>query len=168
MAGALLTFGIGVPSAGADPNRSDMRFMREAARGGMAEVKLGQLALDRGASERVRHFGQRMIDDHSKANDRLKDIASRERVDLPTDIGAKNQALYDRLSSLHGAAFDAAYIRNMKMDHAEDIAAFRSEKNGGHDRAVRRFASETLPIVQEHYNMISDMSRNRRMRMNRM
>ncbi|HLJ55390.1 MAG TPA: DUF4142 domain-containing protein, partial [Chthonomonadaceae bacterium] len=103
LAGALISFGLGAAApANAELSRSDIRWMREAARGGMAEVKLGELAVSNGASERVRHFGQRMIDDHSKANDRLKEIAAREHADLPGDIGAKNQATYDRLASLHG------------------------------------------------------------------
>jgi len=148
-------------------SRSDIRFMREAAQGGMAEVRLGQLAVRRASSERVRRFGQRMIDDHSKANDELRDLAARKGVTLPATFGAAHRAMYDRLARLHGAAFDAAYIRNMRMDHQEDVSAFRTESNAGRDPDVRQFASKTLPIIREHYRMVSDMA-SRRWRMGRM
>ena|ERR1051326_6696527 len=147
--------------ASADPSRSDIRFMREAAQGGMAEVRMGELAKERGATDRVREFGQRMIDDHSKANDDLKDLASRKGVTLPADIGADNRAVLSQLRRLHGSAFDAAYIRHMRMDHQMDVAAFRREAENGRDPDVRHFAQDKLPIIRDHYNQISRMAEHR-------
>lgn len=162
---------VGTLASAQGPSRSDIRFMREAAQGGMAEVRLGELATRRGASERVRGFGQHMIDDHSKANDNLREIAIRKGVTLPPDIGAEHRAVLARLSRLHGVAFDAAYIRDMKLDHQQDIAAFRAEAASGRDEAIRRFAERTLPTLRDHYSMVKDISshmRERRMRMGRM
>jgi putative membrane protein len=82
----------------------DAHFAKEAAQGGMAEVKLGQLAQEKGSNDSVKSFGKRMVDDHSKANDKLKEVASRESITLPNDLSAKDQATYDRLSKLNGAA----------------------------------------------------------------
>jgi putative membrane protein len=105
----------------------DAHFAKEAAQGGMAEVKLGQLAEEKGSSDSVKSFGKRMVDDHSKAGDKLKEVASRENITLPTDISAKDQATYDRLSKLNGAAFDRAYARDMVKDHETDVMAFKKE-----------------------------------------
>ena len=88
---------------------SDAHFAKEEAQGGMAEVKLGQLAEEKGSNDTVKSFGKRMVEDHSKAGDKLKEVASRESITLPTDISAKDQATYDRLAKLNGAAFDRAY-----------------------------------------------------------
>jgi putative membrane protein len=136
---------------------SDAHFAKEAAQGGMAEVKLGQLAQEKGNNESVKGFGKRMVDDHSKAGDKLKEIASRESVTLPTDISAKDQATYDRLSKLNGAAFDRAYARDMVKDHEADVAAFQKEANGGKDDSLKSFASETLPTLQDHLNQAKKM-----------
>jgi putative membrane protein len=57
-------------------------FMQEAASGGLVEVKLGKIAAQRASSSDVKEFGQRMVTDHTKANDELKDIASRKNVTL--------------------------------------------------------------------------------------
>src|ERR1035438_9283123 len=54
---------------------NDTQFAKKAAQGGMAEVKMGQLAQEKGTSDAVKKFGQRMVDDHSKAGDDLKKAA---------------------------------------------------------------------------------------------
>jgi putative membrane protein len=139
------------------PAMGDAHFAKEAAQGGMAEVKLGQLAQEKGANDSVKSFGKRMVDDHSKAGDKLKEVTSRENITLPTDISAKDQATYDRLSKLNGAAFDRAYARDMVKDHETDVAAFQKEANTGKDDSLKGFASETLPTLQDHLKQAKEM-----------
>jgi len=136
---------------------SDAHFAKEAAQGGMAEVKLGQLAAEKGSNDSVKSFGKRMVDDHSKAGDKLKEVASRESITLPTDMSAKDQATYDRLAKLNGAAFDRAYARDMVKDHETDVAAFQKEANAGREDSLKSFASETLPILQDHLKQAKEM-----------
>jgi putative membrane protein len=149
----------GTPAAKSRPAVGDAHFAKEAAQGGMAEVKLGQLAQDKGSSDSVKSFGKQMVDDHTKAGDKLKEVASRENITLPTDISAKDQATYDRLSKLNGAAFDRAYARDMVKDHETDVAAFQKEANSGRDDSLKGFASETLPTLQDHLKQAKEMMR---------
>jgi len=144
-------------AAKSKPAMGDTHFAKEAAQGGMAEVKLGQLAQDKGSSDSVKSFGKRMVDDHSKAGDKLKEVAARESITLPTDISPKDQATYDRLSKLNGAAFDRAYARDMVKDHETDVAAFQKEANAGKDDALKSFASETLPTLEDHLKQAKEM-----------
>lgn len=137
---------------------SDMMFVKEAASGGMAEVQLGKLAQDKASSQDVKDFGKKMVDDHSKANDDLKSVASKDNLTLPTAVDAKDQALYDRLSKLSGDAFDRAYVAAMVRDHRKDVAAFQREANNGKNADVKDFASRTLPTLQEHLKMIEGIS----------
>ena len=135
----------------------DVHFAKEAAQGGMAEVKLGQLAQEKGSSDTVKTFGKRMVDDHSKAGDKLKEVASHESITLPSDLSAKDQATYVRLSKLNGAAFDRAYARDMVKDHETDVAAFQKEANAGKNDSLKSFASETLPALQDHLKQAKEM-----------
>src|SRR6202051_2133179 len=139
------------------PAMGDAHFAKEAAQGGMAEVKLGQLAQEKGSSDSLKSFGKRMVDDHSKAGDKLKEVASRESITLPNDLSAKDQATYDRLAKLNGAAFDRAYARDMVKDHETDIAAFQKEASAGKDESLKSFASETLPTLQDHLKQAKEM-----------
>ncbi len=131
----------------------DSTFATKAAQGGMAEVKLGELAKEHASSSDVKTFGQRMIDDHTKANDELKTVASKKGITLPTDIDAKDQATYDRLSKLNGAAFDRAYMRDMVSDHRTDISEFKKEASSGTDPDLKEFASKTLPTLESHLQL---------------
>ena len=132
----------------------DTAFAVKAAQGGLAEVKLGRLAADNGSSPDVKAFGQQMVDDHSKANDQLKSVAESEGMTLPTDINQKQQAMYDRLSKLSGDQFDSAYVKDMIMDHQEDVKDFRKEAQSGTDEKIKSFAAETLPVIQGHLDKL--------------
>ena len=137
----------------------DVVFAKKAAAGGMAEVKLGQLAQEKGSSEAVKAFGKRMELDHSKADDELKEVASKSNIDLPPDLNKKDQATYDRLSKLSGAAFDRAYAQDMVTDHQEDIAEFKKEAGGGQNEDIKKFASSTLPTLEDHLRQAREMEK---------
>lgn len=128
-------------------------FAREAANGGMSEVELGRLAVERGTSPAVKAFGQQMVDDHSKANVELQTIAGQAGVTLPGQIDAKEKATYARLSALSGAAFDHAYIDDMIQDHKADIAAFEKASHASSDSPFKKFAADKLPTLREHLKM---------------
>ncbi len=149
--------GVNMPDTTANNALSDADFAREAAEGGMAEVKLGQLAEDKGSSQAVKDFGRRMVDDHSQANEKLKTIADAEHLSIPTALDKHDQAVYDKLSKLSGDVFDRAYARDMVKDHQSDVEAFRQEASNGRDEGIKTFASETLPTLQDHLKMAREM-----------
>ena len=144
---AMLLFADGMMS------KADKTFAMKAAQGGMAEVQLGQLAVDKGSSQKVKDFGQKMVDDHTKANDKLKSIAAKQNLTLPTSLSTKDQALKDKLSKLSGATFDKAYMSSMVKDHQMDVADFQKEANSGSDSDLKNFASQTLPTLEQHMDM---------------
>jgi putative membrane protein len=91
-----------------------------------------------------------MVDDHSKANDQLKQLAANKGVDLPSSLDAKDEATRTRLSKLSGDAFDRAYMKDMVADHTKDVSEFRRESQSAKDPDVKNFASQTLPTLEDH------------------
>jgi putative membrane protein len=144
--------------AASDTPMKDQKFAKAAATGGMAEVKLGQLAVEKADSSKVKDFGKRMVADHSKANEKLKSIAGEKSISLPSDVSAKDKALYDRLSAMSGANFDKAYMSAMLKDHKTAVADFEQEANSGSDEKIKSFASDTLPTLKEHLQMATDVA----------
>jgi len=138
---------------------SDQTFVTKAAAGGLAEVDLGKLAQEKGASQQVKSFGKRMVDDHSRANDELKALAKSKNITLPADLDTHDRAEHDRLAKLSGAAFDRAYMRAMLTDHREDVNEFRHESTTGKDTDIKAFASKTLPTLEDHLKMAQDTNR---------
>lgn len=128
----------------------DNMFVKKAAQGNLAEVQLGQLALQKSSSPQVKQFAQRMIDDHSKAEDQLKQVASQDNVTLPDSPNAQQKATKDRLEKLSGSQFDRAYMRDMVTDHTKDVSEFKMEAKNAKDPAVKNFAAQTAPILESH------------------
>jgi putative membrane protein len=101
-----LSVGVAVAQKSATKvSSADKTFIQEAAQGGAAEVQLGRLAAQRGSSEQVKQFGQRMVDDHSRANDQLKALAQNKGIDVPSGLSAKDQAFASKLEKLSGPQF---------------------------------------------------------------
>lgn len=135
---------------------ADAAFVKEAAVGGMAEVELGNLAKEKAASNDVKQFGDRMVTDHSRAGDELKQWAQQKNVTLPAELDAKHKALRARLSKLSGDAFDKAYMREMLADHRQDVAAFKRESTTAKDADLKAWAAKTLPTLQEHLKLAEE------------
>lgn len=135
----------------------DRTFIMKAAQGGTTEVQLGQLAVSKSDGRRVQQFGQRMIQDHSAANNKLMTVAANFGIQLPSDprraMGADGRATYDQLSALHGDQFARAYMNDMVRDHHKDIALFQREARYGRNAQVRQFARNTLPTLENHLAM---------------
>jgi len=129
--------------------RGDRKFIEEAAKGGMAEVQLGKLAAEKAENPQVKQFGQRMVDDHSKANSQLQQLASTKNVSLPQDIDRSTQREYDRLQKLSGTQFDREYMKHMVSDHKKDVKEFQKEAKSAKDPDVKNFAQTTLPTLEE-------------------
>jgi len=129
---------------------SDFKFVTDANQGGMEEVQLGELAKQRASNPAVREFGERMITDHQKANDNLKQIVQRKGALVPTSLSRHETSRLDRLQKLSGAEFDKAYISDMVTDHKKDVKEFEKAAKNLSDPELKTFAENKLPILQEH------------------
>lgn len=133
-------------ASGGDSSLSekDKTFMKKAAKGGVMEVTMGQMAEQKAQSEDVKSFGKRMVTDHGKANDELKSIASKKGFQLP--------------SKEHTGKWtsDKAYIDMMVKDHEKDLAEFKEEANSGSDPDVKKFADDTAKMIQEHLDLAKE------------
>lgn len=137
----------------------DRKFMMQAASGGMAEVALARLATERAASDAVKQYAQHMIDDHTRANDELMQLAASKGVTLPTTPDAKHQAMLAKMQALSGAAFDREYIRSAGIKaHMQMQKLFQKESTGGRDADTKAWAARTLPAVQDHLRMAQSMN----------
>ena len=132
-------------------------FVNDAATGGMMEVELGNLATQKAKSQRVKDFGRMMVDDHTNANNNLKEIASRKNIDVPAVITDDQKKDMDKLSKKSGADFDKAYVDMMVEDHKKDIAAFKKAAGSVSDNDIKNFATTTLPTLQKHLDSIQSI-----------
>jgi len=139
----------GLPAAQAQNlSAQDQKFIQDAAKGGMMEVQMGRLAMEKGQSQAVKNLSQRLIDDHSKGNRELEALAKRKGVTLPPDDAKMVYAM--PLASKSGADFDREFARALVEDHQKDIVAFEKQASSGSDADVKNWAKETLPTLRAH------------------
>lgn len=134
-------------------DRGDRQFVEKAAQGGMMEVQLGQAAQQKASNAQVKSFGERMAQDHGKANDELKKIAGAKGLTVPTAMERSHMRDMERLQKLSGAEFDREYMKHMVADHKKDISAFEKQAKSGKDAELKAFAAKTLPTLQAHLKL---------------
>ena len=137
----------------------DKMFLRKAAEGGIAEVKLGQLAAQKANSDDVKAFGQKMVDDHTKLNTDIAQVADSMGVMLPKSMNKEDQAEYDKLNGLSGNDFDVEYLSFMVKDHHQDLRAFRIEAASHADPALHDAVVQAEGVIHDHKVMVDKLAR---------
>ena len=128
----------------------DRKFMEKAALGSMMEVQLGEMAKENAGDDEVKAFGERMVTDHSKANEQLKELAAEKKVNLPAELDEKHMEKVDKLKDKTGAEFDSKYMTLMVKDHQEDVEKFRKQAQEGNDPELKQFAADTVKVLEGH------------------
>jgi putative membrane protein len=148
-----------VLAVGCSSAKDSSKFAANAAQGGMAEVEMGRLASEKAQNAAVKEFGQRMVADHSRANEELKGAASKKGIQLPADLNSHQKSEMEKLSKLSGPDFDKAYMSAMLKDHEEDVKAFQTQANQGTDPEIKAFAAKALPTLQAHLQLARDTAK---------
>jgi putative membrane protein len=152
----LLMTGLAIsPARAGNPELSaqDEEFLMHAAKGGMAEVKMGRVAAQQAKSPKVKEFAQHMIQDHTASNEELTGLASDLGVTPPQSVGSEHQKMLSQLSELSGAKFDQQYVIGQLKSHREMISIFKQQLEEGKNKELKQFAKDTLPTLQEHLTM---------------
>lgn len=152
---ALLAMGV---RAADDERIDDAAFVKKACSAGMAEVKAGDLALQKAHEAKVKNFAQRIVDDHTKANRQLEELASRKGWVLPKTIDDHCQKEIDKLSGATAQEFDRMYLQGQLKAHEAAVKLFQHEAQSGQDADLKAWASKTLPTLREHLQMAKDAS----------
>jgi len=135
-------------SSGKGLSDADKTFMMNAAKGGMMEVHMGQMGLERGSSPAVKALSQHLVNDHTAANKELAALAKQKGVSLPGDDAQMAASM--PFATKSGDDFDKAFARTAVEDHQKDIAAFEKEASSGTDPDLKNWATKTLPTLRAH------------------
>lgn len=134
-------------------------FLRDAAQSDVFEERMGQYAADHAAMDEVKQLGRQMAVDHEADLKNIEQLASEHGLDLmkhDTEISPQQKETYDRLTSLHGVAFDKEYTKLELSVHNRQISEYMRERDLAADEAVKDYAAKTLPSLQEHKKMATE------------
>ena len=139
----------------------DKLFLRTAVEANLLQIKLGQLAAQKGSTADVKDFGTE--DGHRSRRDQRRSRSYRRLhgVMVPKKISKEDQAAYDKLNALSGTAFDTAYITLMVNDHHQDLRDYRQEFISATDPTLKDAVLKSAKVIRDHMMMIDKMATDR-------
>ena len=149
----------GMQQQAGQPSPLDRMFVKNAMQGGIAEVQLAQLTLQKSSNEQVKQFAQRMVTDHTKLNEQMKPVAQQLGLAVPTEVSKKDKKTLAELQGLSGPAYDQAYIKDMVKDHKKDLSDFQMEASSGQDPTVKDAANQGSQVIAQHLQMIQQLAK---------
>jgi len=155
---SLLILACALPMAVYAADNPDSRFYKDAAEAGLAEVNDATLATQSATDPKLKDFANRMIKDHSAANDKLAALAGRKNLTLPTSPSVGQMATHEKLKLESGQTFDKAYIKDQISAHRAAVRLLRKEISAGKDPDAQDFAKSILPTVEHHLSAIEKIA----------
>ncbi|MCT9931684.1 DUF4142 domain-containing protein [Planotetraspora sp. A-T 1434] len=146
-------------AAAADVNEQDRTFLIQTHQGNLGEIRAGRLAETEGSKKAVREFGTRLVTDHTKLDKVVRQVALQLGVKLPHKPSDKQQAELKQIAVKQGAEFDRAWIAAMIADHKEDLAAIAQQLSKGSSAQVKKIATDSKPVVQDHLQTLQKLQR---------
>jgi len=137
----------------------DKQFVRAATEGGIADIKISELAIQKG-SPAIKDLAQKMLADHTGINKDLGNVADSMGIMLPKRMSKDQQAEYDKLNGLSGKDFDTEYVTYMAQSHFKDLHNFHREASVAADSALQEEAIKALRTMHDHLGLIRDTAKN--------
>lgn len=139
----------------------DKAFVKKALEGSMAEVQMGQLALQKSNDDQVKQFAQRMVDDHGKMVDQMKPVAQQMGVKVPDGPSKGQMKNMDKMKALSGDAFDHAYIKDMVKDHKGDDNDFKLEAQSTQNPQLKQMVMQSDQMIESHLQQIEQIAKSK-------
>jgi putative membrane protein len=137
---------------------ADKVFVKNALQGSVAEIQLGQLALQKSSNDDVKQFAQKMIDDHTKLDDQMKQVAQQMKVKVPDSPSSKDKSAIAKLQALNGDEFDKAYIKDMMKNYQQDAKDFKQEAQNTDNSFLKQVVSQDAQVISEHLQKIQEIA----------
>jgi putative membrane protein len=136
----------------------DQEMMEDIAHANLAEISTGKMALEKGQSDAVKKMAQKMIDDHTRAQEELEKLASSKGVKLPTETDVQHKTMATALEGLSGKAFDEQYIKRVGVgDHQRTHDLLKKVSTQAKDPQLKAYAAKTIKGVDSHLAMAKKM-----------
>jgi putative membrane protein len=139
-------------SAGTDT--ATRNFIINASIAGVQEISAGKLASEKAVDPEVKSFGNKMVADHTKAENQLLEVAKKKGYQLPANATGPT-APNPMLKNASGKDFDRVYVHMMAPDHRSAVVLFQKYAVTGKDPDIKAFARQTLPTLKEHLALIT-------------
>ncbi len=138
---------------------SDSEFLNQAIAGGNGTITLAKLALERASSPKVKQAAQEMLTDHTAMQGELKQVAQTTGTKYEDVASPESTQAAQQLSSLHGSAFDKAFVADLIRMHQTEVSLFQGEAENAKVEPVMHVAGTQLPKLEAHLHALEALQR---------
>lgn len=128
----------------------DAQFLVDVAEINIEEIQLGQLAQSKSTKKEVKDLGKMMEDEHTKALNEIKELATKKGISIPTTATSDVQDAYNKLSDKKETEFNEEYCDMMVKGHKDAIDKVEKAATESKDEEIKAWAMETLPTLKKH------------------
>jgi len=132
----------------------------DAYSGNLYEVKVSENASLNAVDPEVKKIAAMMVDAHSKMNVDIATLASQKNITLPSDLTDDQRNRIEKLTEKTGLDYDKEYISEMKDKHEKTIKRLERASEKCEDPEVQTWATNILPEVRHHLDMINTAHEN--------
>jgi len=138
--------------AAATPGPSTAEYVQQSATTDLFEITSGRVALEKSQNPAVRDFAQQMMSDHGRSTAELKQALKEGKVmvTVPTSLDPQHEQELQALQETPADQFDQAYLQSQIQGHRNALDMQRAYAQSGDNPALKRFASQSTPVVQSH------------------
>jgi putative membrane protein len=136
---------------------ADTQYLQTAIEGDRFEIAGGKLAQQKGASDAVKAYGARLVQDHTKSLADAAALAHKLGIQVPVAPSPSEQWELQTVAEFSGGAFDERYADLEAKDHQQDIDEAKDEVQDGSNRKVRRSAAEEIPTLKQHLKIAEQL-----------
>ena len=128
------------------------------------EISVGEMAQQKAQSAKIKKFGEHLISDHSKADQKVVAIAKEKNIkldsSLPNSAGEAKQNVSGatekaKLKFLTGKKFDKEFVESMNADHEKLIGFLKAADI--EDRDLKALVKSLLPQLKQHQMMAKNL-----------
>ena len=151
---------MGSSSSTARFSKSDEKLVVQLAQANISEINIAKLAEEKSKNDQVKMLAKKMMDDHSKALDELKQLAQMKGMTLPTETGRQQKLVENRLTALSGEKFDKQYVeqiaeRARKGEHKLLLQVGAKAQ----DMELKNYATKILAVIESQQQLVKDTTR---------
>jgi putative membrane protein len=135
-------------------------FVHKISMGNKFEIDSSKLAINKTSAKDVKSFAEMMVSDHTQIGDQLKKALASSGTGLTETetLDSDLQKELDQLTSAPPTAFDNLYVQAQSRAHDEAVTLVANYAESGDDVSLKKFASDTLPILKKHQDAVHTLS----------
>lgn len=132
-------------------SQADVQLMNEVAMGGMMQLQMSQLAVQKASNPQTKALAQAEVEEQTGLAAKLQEIASAKGVTLPAGPDEQTKTLLGKFDQASGDAFDRLYVTESGVKGHEKLDKVMSKvESSASDNDLKQLAKAAHPLVKTH------------------